>query len=127
MDLDSIIKAGGRVVLEITAEDLLKFAEKLIEKTKEMEASRQSQTRTKEKGLSSEDKWFTLEEAANYLFIKKTSLYNLTCQHKIGYYKSNRRCYFKKKDLDAWLSRCHMKSQDEINSEAAAYIVKKRW
>lgn len=40
MDLYSMIEAGGRIKLEVTGEDLVKFADRLIEKAQEMKAQR---------------------------------------------------------------------------------------
>ena len=42
----------------------------------------------------------------------------------VPYYKpGGKLCFFAKEDLDAWLKRVRVKSQDEIDSEAMGYLV----
>ena len=41
----------------------------------------------------------------------------------IPYYKpGGKLCFFAKEDLDAWMKRVRVKSQEEIDSEAARYL-----
>ena len=41
----------------------------------------------------------------------------------IPYYKpGGKLCFFAKEDLDAWLKRVRVKSQDEIDSETSRYL-----
>ena len=42
----------------------------------------------------------------------------------VPYYKpGGKLCFFAKEDLDTWLKRVRVKSQDEIDSEAMGYLV----
>ena len=62
-------------------------------------------------------------EAAKFLGIKVSYLHKLMMRRVIPYYKPNGKlCFFAKEDLDAWLKRVRVKSQDEIDSEAARYL-----
>jgi hypothetical protein len=45
---------------------------------------------------------------------------------EIPYYKPNGKyCFFDKDDLDKWLRRIRIPSQDEIDEQAVAYITRK--
>ena len=65
----------------------------------------------------------TPTEAAEYLGIKLSYLYKLMMRRVIPYYKpGGKLCFFAKEDLDAWLKRVRVKSQDEIDSETSRYL-----
>jgi hypothetical protein len=68
MDLYSIIESGGNVKLEVKAQDLVKFAEVLIEKSQEVKAREMEHSATAEKYL-------TTEEAAEMCKVGKTTLW----------------------------------------------------
>jgi excisionase family DNA binding protein len=66
----------------------------------------------------------TTTEAARYLGLKPSYLYKLMMRRAIPYYKpGGKLCFFAKADLDAWLTRVRVKSQIEIDSEAARYSI----
>ncbi len=66
----------------------------------------------------------TTVEAAHYLGVKPSYLYKMMMRRAIPYYKpGGKLCFFAKEDLDAWLTSIRIKSQSEIGSEAARYIV----
>ena len=66
----------------------------------------------------------TTTEAARYLGLKPSYLYKLMMRRAIPYYKpGGKLCFFAKADLDAWLTRVRVKSQSEIDSEAARYSI----
>ncbi len=65
----------------------------------------------------------TTVEAAHYLGVKPSYLYKMMMRRAIPYYKpGGKLCFFAKEDLDAWLTSIRIKSQSEIESEAARYI-----
>jgi len=73
---------------------------------------------TNERGL------LTTMEAAQYLGVKPSYLYKMMMRRAISYYKQGGKlCFFSRKDLDAWQTGVRIKSQSEIESEAARYIV----
>ncbi len=93
MDLYSVIEAGGRVKLEVSAEDLVKFAEKLIEKTREMDAHKQEQANT-------DEQWLTAEETAKLCHVSPGTLASWA---KSGYLVPSKmgRCrLYAKSDID---------------------------
>ncbi len=93
MDLYSVIEAGGRVKLEVTAEDLVRFAEKLIDKTRELMAHERSQADT-------EEQWLTAEETAKLCHVSPGTL---ASWQKSGYLipsKVGRRRLYAKSDID---------------------------
>ncbi len=69
------------------------------------------------------EKPFTLHEAAKYLDVSRSYLYQLTHKHQIPYYKPHgKRIYFDKIELDAWIKRNPIKTTDEIEAQAIEYV-----
>lgn len=61
-----------------------------------------------------------------YLELSQSHLYKLTSTGSIPHYKPNgKKLYFKREELDAWLLRNRSNSIDEIEQEAANYLIKK--
>ena len=78
----------------------------------------------KENESNSERGLLTTTEAAHYLGVKPSYLYKMMMRRAIPYYKpGGKLCFFSRDDLDAWLTSIRIKSQSEIESEAARYIV----
>lgn len=68
----------------------------------------------------------TMDDAVLYIGLGKSYLYVLTCKNKIPYYKPNgKNIYFKKAELNDWLSRNRVGTIDEAESDAALYVAKK--
>lgn len=64
-------------------------------------------------------KMLTAEEAAFYLGVKTTWVYQLIAAREIPHYKPNgRRVYFDRDDLDAWLKRCKVESAEAASNAA---------
>ena len=80
----------------------------------------------KENESNSECGLLTTTEAAHYLGVKPSYLYKMMMRRAIPYYKpGGKLCFFSRDDLDAWLTSIRIKSQKEIESEAARYIVRR--
>ncbi len=76
--------------------------------------------------MENERNLMTTTEAARYLGLKPSYLYKMMMRRAIPYYKpGGKLCFFDKEDLDAWLKRVRVKSQDEIDSEASRYLVER--
>ena len=68
----------------------------------------------------------TTEEAATYMGIKKSYLHKLMMKKEISFFKPNGKlCYFDRQDLDKWMRRIRVASNQEIDSQAQGYILKK--
>ena len=66
------------------------------------------------------------EEAAEYLGLKKSYLHKLMMRKEIPFYKPNGKlCFFDQIDLDKWLRRIRISTQEEIDQQATAYITRK--
>jgi excisionase family DNA binding protein len=70
----------------------------------------------------------TIAEAAQYLGIKKPTMYGLTSARKIPFYKLGRGIFFYTKELDDWLGNESHKyrTMDDLASEHLAKIVQRK-
>jgi len=60
----------------------------------------------------------TLPEAAAYVGLSKSTLYRMTSQGEIAYFKpSGKKIYFKKSDLDTYLFRNRSMPREEIRKD----------
>jgi excisionase family DNA binding protein len=64
-------------------------------------------------------------EAANYLKLSKATLYRLTMDRQIPHYKMGKRNYFRKEELDHWINKGRVKTQEDIENEANEYLSRK--
>jgi len=68
----------------------------------------------------------SFNEACKYLELSQSHLYKLTSTGTIPHYKPNgKKIYFQREELDHWLLRNRMDSRDEIEQQAADYLIKK--
>ena len=68
----------------------------------------------------------TTAEAAEYLGVKKAYLLKLMMKKVIPYYKPNGKlCYFDEADLDHWMRRIRIASEEELDQNAQKYIINK--
>lgn len=73
--------------------------------------------------LLSQKKILTLDEAADYLNIKKSYMYKLTSGRIIPHSKPNGgTIFFEKNKLDEWALSQPIKTRKEINIEASTYV-----
>lgn len=65
----------------------------------------------------------TLEEAAKFMGIARSSLYKMTHEQTIPFYKPNgKMIFFEKSDLLAWVRKNRVSSETEISEEAERII-----
>lgn len=69
MDLLSIIEAGGKMKLEVSSDDLVMFADRLIEKAMAAKALMMEQA-------TSEEEWLSTKEAARMCRVCETTLWS---------------------------------------------------
>lgn len=75
-----------------------------------------------------EKELLTTAEAAEYLGLKKSYLHKLMMRKEIAYYKPNGKlCFFAKDELDKWLRRIRIASQEEIDERAVTYLIKSKF
>jgi excisionase family DNA binding protein len=67
--------------------------------------------------------YLSLEEAANYLSLKKSTIYQYTSKNLIPHYKFRRRILFKISELNEFIEECRVKTNAEIETEAITNIV----
>lgn len=69
----------------------------------------------------------TLDEAAEYTGMKKSSLYKLTSSRTIPHYKpTGKNCFFRRTELEDWLTTNPVATTTELNGLAQAYCMKKK-
>lgn len=67
---------------------------------------------------------FTFEECCQYTGISKTYMYKLTCTNKIPHSKPHgKTIYFSKEEIDRWLLKNPIKTAEQLEQEAATYVV----
>ena len=65
----------------------------------------------------------TVEEAAKFMGIARSSLYKMTHEQTIPFYKPNgKMIFFEKSDLLAWVRKNRVSSEAEISEEAERII-----
>ena len=64
-----------------------------------------------------------IDEASFFTGFSKGHLYRLTSERKIPHYKKKRKLYFKKSELEDWLLEDKVMTAEDIESQAATYII----
>ena len=67
-----------------------------------------------------------LDMASAYAGISKSTLYKFTSTKEIPHFKRGKRLYFKKDEIDNWLTTHKISSRDEIDKLATEYILKNK-
>ena len=69
----------------------------------------------------------TVDEAARYMGIAKSTLYKMMMRREIPYSKPNGKvCFFDRQELEAWLMGNRIATADEIRDKAQAYCAHTR-
>lgn len=67
----------------------------------------------------------TVDEAAKYLGLSKSYLYKMTHYQQIPHYKPGGKiCYFKRTELERWLTEKRVATRDEISRRAQAIVMR---
>ncbi len=64
-----------------------------------------------------------ISEAAAFLKLKITTLYEKTSQRMIPHFKKGNKLYFNRNELGEWIKKGKVKTKPEIESEAATYLL----
>jgi len=69
---------------------------------------------------------FTVNEVCSYTGFEKSYIYKLTSMRKIPHYKSpgGKIVYFKRNEINEWMTQNKIKTTDEIEIEAKNALVK---
>jgi excisionase family DNA binding protein len=71
--------------------------------------------------------FLTIDEAAIYIGLEKTTLYRYCSDGKLDYYKPNKKnVYFRRTDLDDFLEKSKQKSKRTIDNEVDDYFKSKK-
>ena len=63
-----------------------------------------------------------VEEASLMLRVSKSRVYHLVSSREIPHYKNGKNVLFKKSEIEEWLLRDRIPTNNEIDSKAATYV-----
>lgn len=66
-----------------------------------------------------------LNQAAEYVSLSKSAIYKKTSERNIPHFKKGKKLYFKRSELNEWLTENKISTYDEIEKEADNYILRK--
>lgn len=110
----------------ITFEDLPKAMTWMMDKLNELTSKVDSiNTQTVQPQT---DQWMNLKELCEYLpnHPAEQTVYGWTSCHQIPFHKRGKRIMFLKSEIDTWLHDGKIKSQKELEAEAALFLKSKR-
>lgn len=67
-----------------------------------------------------------IEQLSSYLGLSKSHIYKLTSSHTIPHSKRGKRLYFDKETINTWVLENKIWTQDDIEKQAADYLIKNR-
>lgn len=78
--------------------------------------------------VSEPDKWFSLEELAEYLpgKPKANTIYGWVSARKIPFYKKGKTLSFRQSEIDAWLTTGRVQTMNELETEAERHFKGRR-
>ena len=66
-----------------------------------------------------------IEQLSDYLGLSKSHIYKLTSTQNIPHSKRGKRLYFNKETINTWVLEHKIWTQDDIEKQAADYLIKK--
>jgi excisionase family DNA binding protein len=66
-----------------------------------------------------------IKQAAEFLKLQVTTLYEKTSQKTIPHFKKGNKLYFQRDELQGWLAQGKVKTAEELRGEAATYTLNK--
>ena len=67
-----------------------------------------------------------LNQASEYISLSKSAIYKKTSDRTIPHFKQGKKLYFKRSELNEWLTKQKILTNDEIEMAATEYILTKR-
>lgn len=92
----------------------------------EMQAIRKQLDRIECATIIASKSILNLDEVSQYTGFTKGTIYGLTSKGAIPHAKRGGRLFFNKSDIEQWLMKDRITTQDEINQKASTYIAKQR-
>ena len=110
----------------ITFEDLPKAMTWMMDKLNELTSK--VDNINNQSVLPQTNQWMNLKELCEYLpyHPAEQTVYGWTSCHQIPFHKRGKRIMFLKSEIDTWLHDGKIKSQKELEAEAAQFIKSKR-
>lgn len=78
---------------------------------------------------ATEDKYsdlLTVSQTAEYLSLSKATIYKFTADRIIPHFKRGKRVYFKRSDLENWVTAHRVSSNEEIAQDASNYLMRRK-
>lgn len=112
--------------MNITFEDLPKAMSWMMDKLNKLDSKIDSLNNIPQVRLA--DQWMNLKELCEYLpsHPAEQTVYGWTSCHQIPFHKRGKRIMFLKSEIDAWLRDGKVKSEKDLENEAARFIKSKR-
>jgi excisionase family DNA binding protein len=110
----------------ITFEDLPKAMSWMMDKLNKLDSKIDSLNNIPQ--VRPADQWMNLKELCEYLpsHPAEQTVYGWTSCHQIPFHKRGKRIMFLKSEIDAWLRDGKVKSEKDLENEAARFIKSKR-
>ena len=109
----SIDKSDTRLI-DVTLEELQQLIEHTVQTCLNSSLPKEQPTDI--------DELLTIEEAAKFLSLAKSTLYGLTANGKLPFMKRSKRLYFSKSELMEYLKAGRTKGLKELDQEAEEYL-----
>lgn len=71
----------------------------------------------------SQPETFSIKEAANFLKLKLTTMYEKTSRKLIPHFKKGNKLYFNRTELEEWIKKGKVKTASDIEGEALAHLL----
>ena len=112
--------------MNITFEDLPKAMSWMMDKLNKLDSKIDSLNNIPQ--VRPADQWMILKELCEYLpsHPAEQTVYGWTSCHQIPFHKRGKRIMFLKSEIDAWLRDGKVKSEKDLENEAARFIKSKR-
>ena len=68
---------------------------------------------------------YDVEECARFTGYKRSHIYALTHSKRIPHYKQGSKVFFKRSELEAWMTANKVVTEDEAQAKATAYVLDK--
>lgn len=106
-------------------ERIERFAHMLIDEVADARATIEAQERSRREAQSNPDVGDILDTdgACKLTGLSKSRIRALTSQKKIPHYKQGNKLYFRKRELENWLTQHPVRTRQQVESQAVAYCL----